>query len=115
MTTAGVKPEPENVDELRSSVRFPLRLPIELTTDSEEVVRAQTQNISSGGVLFDVDQNLAVGSKVEFSIAMPGMILGTPSDVIVKCIGRVVRSHNAEGRAQVAAVIDEYRFQRTSR
>ncbi len=100
------------MQELRSSVRFPLRLPIEVATPTEGSLQAETQNISSGGVLFDVDQELAIGSRVEFRIAMPAHILGTPTDVVVKCVGRVVRCSNANPRMQVAAVIDEYRFVR---
>lgn len=100
------------MQELRSSVRFPLRLPIEVETPTAGSLQAQTQNISSGGVLFDMDQGLSIGSKVEFRIAMPAQILGTPTDVIVRCVGRVVRCSNADTRVQVAAVIDEYRFVR---
>lgn len=100
------------MQELRSSVRFPLRLPIEVETPTAGSLRAETQNISSGGVLFDMELGLSIGSKVEFRIAMPAHILGTPTDVIVRCVGRVVRCSNADTHAQVAAVIDEYRFVR---
>jgi PilZ domain len=99
------------LEELRSSVRFPIRLPVEVRT-SNGGHRAETRDISAGGVLFYMDTELAVGSPVEFSISMPSEVLGTPADVVVKCIGRVVRCSHESSRTAVAAVIDEYRFDR---
>ncbi len=113
--------QPENnvtgtgTDELRSSVRFPLSLSIHVITESNGKLVAQTQNISSGGVLFDVNETLCVGSRVEFQIDMPAGILGTPDDVAVQCIGRVVRCSGAREQKEVAAVIDDYCFERFSR
>ncbi len=96
---------------MRSAVRFPLRLPVSVTVATEQCA-AETGDISSGGVLFYVDEDLAVGSPIEFSIVMPAQVLGAATDVQVKCEGRVVRSFEEEGRHAIAAVIDEYRFQR---
>ena len=73
---------------------------------------AETQDISAGGVLFHMDTPVKAGSAIEFSIAMPGEVLGTGCDVKVHCVGRVVRSFKEEGRNAVAAVIDEYAFER---
>ncbi len=99
-------------DELRSAVRFPITLPVAVTTESRQEHVAETENISAGGVLFTVDAEMAPGSKIEFSIAMPSTVLGTASDVMVKCVGRVVRCAEEGERRSVAAVIDEYRFDR---
>jgi hypothetical protein len=56
--------------------------------------------------------NLPVGSTIEFTIAMPAEILGLGKDVLVNCVGRVVRCiPEGDGRA-VAAVIDDYKFER---
>jgi hypothetical protein len=100
-----------HIPEMRNSVRFPLRLPVALRTE-EQKVQAQTQNISAGGVLFEVEQDLPVGSTIEFTIAMPAEILGLGKDVLVNCVGRVVRCFpEGDGRA-VAAVIDDYKFER---
>jgi hypothetical protein len=99
------------LEELRSSVRFPIRLRVEVQT-SNGGHRAETRDISAGGVLFYMDTELAVGSPVEFSISMPSEVLGTPADVVVKCIGRVVRCSQEGSQSAVAAVIDEYRFDR---
>jgi hypothetical protein len=101
----------DQTTEMRSAVRFPLKLKIAVKADSGEH-QAETRNISSAGVLFDVDTELVVGSNIEFSIAMPADVLGAPNDVLVNCQGRVMRCALEGGRRAVAAVIDEYRFER---
>jgi hypothetical protein len=98
--------------EMRSAVRFPLRLPINVQHASRRH-QAETCNISAGGVLFQTDEELMVGSTIEFTIVMPGAVLGSGTDVRVNCVGRVVRSSIEGGRPAVAAVIDEYRFERS--
>jgi len=101
------------MQELRSSVRFPIKLPI--AVKSEEVEHsAQTSDISAGGVLFHLDAEMAVGSSITFNIVMPGSVLGTPNDVRVNCTGRVVRVSEENGKKAVAAVIDEYKFERSA-
>ncbi len=92
-------------------MRFPLKLRISVK-GAQERAEAETRNISANGVLFDVDADLSVGSNIEFSIAMPGDVLGTGNDVLVNCLGRVMRCAPEDGRRTVAAVIDEYRFER---
>jgi len=101
----------ESHPDLRNAVRFPLHLPVTLKTPTEEH-RAQTIDISAGGILFRTETEVEVGSAVEFTVAMPGDVLGSDRDVLVKCQGRVVRcSEEASGRS-VAVVIDEYKFER---
>ena len=100
------------MQELRSAVRFPIKLPVALNSQQSAMAVAETQDISAGGVLFYVDADMAVGSIITFSIAMPADVLGTPQDVVVKCQGRVIRCTEESGRRSVAAVIDEYRFER---
>jgi hypothetical protein len=95
--------------EHRTAPRYPVRLPV--AVKGGVTAEAETRDVSSTGVLFYVDADIHVGSTIEFSIAMPASVLGTPSDVVVKCIGHVVRSHQENGRKAVAAVIDEYRFE----
>jgi hypothetical protein len=99
------------VDELRSSVRFPLKLPVEVRAEQSGVA-GQTEDISAGGALFYMDSELEIGSIIEFTISMPAGVLGTATDVIVKCTGRVVRCSKHGDRTAVAAVIDEYHFDR---
>ena len=99
--------------ELRAAVRFPLCVPITVCTDLGEVP-AVTENISANGVLFEIATALAVGSIVSFAIAMPAEAMGTPTDVVLHCTGRVVRCtpdvKPEVKTTHVAAVIDKYHF-----
>lgn len=99
------------MQELRSAVRFPIKLPIAVAGEAHEHA-AETEDISAGGVLFKVDADMAVGSSITFKIAMPASVLGTPNDVLVNCVGRVVRCADEDGKKSIAAVIDEYKFER---
>jgi hypothetical protein len=101
----------ETSTELRTSVRFPLRLPIAITSSGEEHL-AETHDISSGGVLFHLASEMKVGSPIEFRISMPAAVLGASTDVLVTGLGRVVRCGVDGERRAIAAVIDEYRFER---
>jgi PilZ domain-containing protein len=112
ITSAKATAKEDPVDELRSSVRFPLKLPVEVRAEQSGVA-GQTEDISAGGVLFYMDSELEIGSIIEFTISMPASVLGTATDVIVKCTGRVVRCSKHGDRTAVAAVIDEYHFDRT--
>ncbi|MBZ5566297.1 MAG: PilZ domain-containing protein [Acidobacteriia bacterium] len=96
---------------MRTAVRFPLKLPIAITSSGEEH-HAETQDISAGGVLFYLESEMMVGSNIEFTISLPAAVLGASSDVLVTGLGRVVRCSVEGERRAVAAVIDEYRFER---
>ena len=98
--------------ESRSSVRFPLRLPITVRTADARELFAETADISAGGVLFHTRTVLDVGTSIHFRIVLPAAVLGTETDVLVNCAGRVVRSLPENGKTAVAAVIDEYCFER---
>ncbi len=98
--------------DLRNAVRFPLHLPVTLKTSTEEH-RAQTIDISAGGILFRTETDVEVGSEVEFTVAMPGDVLGSDRDVLVRCLGRVVRCSEESSGRSVAVVIDEYKFERS--
>lgn len=95
--------------ELRAAVRFPLRIPISVSTSAGEVT-ATTVNISASGILFEVERGLEIGSSVSFTIPMPAQAMGTQDDVVVRCAGRVVRCTRGDNASQVAAVIDKYYF-----
>ena len=99
--------------ELRAAVRFPLCVPITICTEMGDLP-AVTENISANGVLFEIATALAVGSIVSFTIAMPAEAMGTPTDVVLHCTGRVVRcTPDAKSEVKtmhVAAVIDKYHF-----
>lgn len=95
--------------EVRCAVRFPLTLPVILTTDEEEFA-AVTVNVSASGVLFHTDRKVHPGTLIGFSIRMPAAVMGTPKDVLVQCQGRVVRCYASQTGYHTAATIDEYRF-----
>ncbi len=95
--------------EMRCAVRFPLSLPVRIQVGVQHHT-ATTRNVSASGVLFEMCSPLNVGEGIEFSLRMPGGVLGTPHDVLVDCRGRVVRCSMSQSQSQVAATIDEYRF-----
>jgi len=97
--------------EKRLTRRFPLQLPVAVTTKAMQD-RTNTENISAGGVSFYVDSEMEVGANVVLSIRMPAGVLGAPRDVLVNCAGRVVRCSRVDGRNSVAVVIYEYDFER---
>jgi len=99
-------------EDLRSATRFPIKLPVEVRAEEAAKLPAETKDISAGGVLFYMDAAMEVGSRIEFNISLPAAVLGTPNDVNVLCVGRVVRCSDEGDRRAVAAVIDEYRFER---
>ena len=95
--------------EVRCAVRFPLALPVVLSCGNEEFA-ALTRNISASGVLFEMNHPLKAGQEIRFSLRMPGAVLGTTRDVLVHCLGRVVRCSISQTQYQAAATIDEYQF-----
>jgi hypothetical protein len=97
--------------EMQSAPRFPLHLPVELQSQNGACA-AETQNISANGVLFAIDRDVPVGSIVDFTILLPGDVVGSRCDVQIDCHGRVVRSFEDRGRRGVGVVIDEYHFER---
>lgn len=93
-------------DQVRTAVRFPMRLPLQVTTE-EGQMDALTENISANGILFTGSTVPAVDSRIEFTIRMPAAVMGT-EDVSIQCIGRVVRHQRQGEEIQAAAIIDEY-------
>jgi hypothetical protein len=95
--------------EVRCAVRFPLALPVVLATGHAEMT-AVSRNVSASGVLFELGEQLPSGLDIQFSLRMPGEVLGTPHDVMVHCRGRVVRCSLSQTQYLAAATIDEYQF-----
>lgn len=106
-------------EESRTGKRFPLELPIKIH-GKEGDDAGTTADMSSAGVYIMADLDLSVGSPIEFDITLPAGVLGTPTDVEVRCSGRVVRketaaaasanSSRAKKKHGVACVIDQYKF-----
>ena len=95
--------------EVRCAVRFPLTLPAVLSTNLGDLA-AISRNVSASGVLFELDRELLPGQDIRFSLRMPGAVLGTLHDVLVHCLGRVVRCSLSQSQYLAAATIDEYQF-----
>ena len=100
------------ITESRSSQRFPIKLPITVRTKDSREQFAQTANISAGGVLFHTNVPLSVGTEIFFRIVLPAGVVGTETDVLVNCTGRVVRCSDLGEKKLVGAIIDEYVFER---
>jgi hypothetical protein len=94
-------------DPVRTAVRFPLRMEIVIATEGREY-RAITEDVSSNGVLFSAEELPPVGSNIEFRLTMPAAVMGSSEDVLLHCVGRVVRQELTRGSHKAAAVIDEY-------
>ncbi|MGA3335512.1 MAG: PilZ domain-containing protein [Terracidiphilus sp.] len=107
--TTAVPASDHGRQEVRCAVRFPLSLPVVLSTGETEIA-GLTRNVSASGVLFALDRDLRVGLDLRFSMRMPHAVLGAPQDVLVQCKGRVVRCSSSHNEHLAAATIDEYRF-----
>lgn len=92
---------------VRTAVRFPMKLPLQIQTPQGEL-KAVTENISANGLLFVSDCLPEINSRIEFTIAMPAAVMGSSRDVMIHCVGRVVRCYQQDGEKKAAAVIDEY-------
>jgi hypothetical protein len=103
--------ENKHYASMQSAPRFPLHLPVEVISQSGACA-AETRNISANGVLFAMDRDVPVGSLVDFTILLPGEVVGARGNVQIDCHGRVVRSFEDDGRRGVGVVIDEYHFER---
>jgi hypothetical protein len=94
---------------VRAAVRFPLRLEIVLRTTEREYPGI-TEDVSANGLLFSADELPAVGTEVRFELTMPAAVMGGSNDVLLSCVGRVVRHQLLADKLMAAAVIDEYSF-----
>jgi hypothetical protein len=103
--------EGKHYASMQSAPRFPLHLPVEVVSQTGAYT-AETQNISANGVLFAMDRDVPVGSLVDFTIMLPGDVVGSRCNIQIDCHGRVVRSFEDKGRRGVGVVIDEYHFER---
>lgn len=100
--------------ERRAARRYELSLPVVVRTPVQERVEprnGQTRDISTRGVYFILDQDLAPGAELDFMLTLPAEITqGT--EVFIHAQGKVVRvdRKEEEGRQRVgvAAVIQKY-------
>lgn len=100
-------------DPMRSSVRFPLHLFARIDTVNGPV-DAITEDISSTGVLFTMPFAPEINTRLTWTLHFPADDIGSPHDVMVAFVGRVVWHGPAAGGRQVGAVIDGYRMGESS-
>lgn len=99
--------------DARTGKRFPLQLPITIESSSSAKQAGTTGNVSAAGVYLEADTKLEIGSPVRFDIRLPKDVLGTKTDVTIRCTGRVVRKEDkSQGKSGLACVIDDYQFKR---
>lgn len=100
--------------ERRTARRYDLSLPVIIRIPADRVASTQkgkTRDISTRGLYFVIDQDLAAGSELDITLTLPAEIThGT--DVLVRALGKVVRVENriedTTARMGVAAVIERY-------
>jgi hypothetical protein len=95
--------------EQRKHQRFELRLPFEVVRNgSPMIVRGETKNVSSAGVLFTAEGELPLGESIEYLITLP-RTPGTRKDVRLRCVGKILRE---DADAGFAASLERYEFLR---
>jgi hypothetical protein len=93
--------------QVRTAVRFPLHLSVVLKTLKREY-EAVTVDVSANGVLFEAEELPEVDTDVTFELKMPATVMGGTDDVLLQCVGRIVRHVRTAKKNMAAAVIDEY-------
>jgi hypothetical protein len=97
--------------EQRKARRFSLHLPLAITrAGSQRVEHAcRTKNISSAGVLFLCNQEIAPG-PIEYTVTLAS---DADRTVIIRCLGKIVRfERDDEENYEIAATLDRYEFVR---
>jgi|SRR5712692_320307 PilZ domain-containing protein len=99
--------------ERRAAHRYDLSLPviIRIPVDKEASRNGKTRDISTRGIYFTIDKDVATGAELDITLTLPAEITrGT--EVFVRAQGKVVRVEKKvnDGREHVgvAAVIERY-------
>lgn len=101
------QPQPEK----RATRRFFLDLPIavKFLDNGTYEVTGHTRDVSSRGVFFYLDSEIAEGTGIEFVMTLPSEITFT-GPIRVHCTGRIIRV-TRDGKGQgVAVAIEKYDF-----
>src|ERR1700761_9203548 len=111
MREVGLRPKsdiPTVGHDLRNSARRALHCPVTLRLGSRKYC-GETIDISANGVLLRTRCPVTSGSRVNYTIELPGVPFRMKTSVKVNCEGRVVRcSPSSNGAGQdVAIVIDD--------
>lgn len=100
-------------NELRSSRRFLLKIPMTVSWNDEGDVRnaaTESRDVSSRGLYFHLPRELRSGAAVEIEMPLPNE-LTQAGPVRVRCFGHVLRSSTERpGEAGVAVMIERFEF-----
>jgi hypothetical protein len=101
--------------EQRKSHRFLLQLPVIVRWADDnlgEEAEAQTLDVSSGGLRFDLSKAPKTSSAVEIFMTLPHQ-LTKAGPVRVRCRGHVVRTNPKDSdKTEVVAAIQRFEFMR---
>jgi len=99
----------------RKSRRFLIQLPVIVRWVDDNLVgeaEAQTQDVSSSGLRFDLSKGPKTNSTVEILMTLPHQ-LSNAGPVRVRCRGHVVRTNPKDlNRTEVVAAIERFEFMR---
>ncbi len=97
-------------DPMRNGVRFPLHLNVHVETE-DGGFDAVTEDVSASGVLFHTQAEApAINTQLHWTMVLPADVMGSPTDTVVHCVGRVIWKKSGNGSQQIGAVIDTYRI-----
>lgn len=101
------QPQPEK----RTTRRFALDLPIavKFLDNGTFEVTGHTRDVSSRGVFFYLDSEIAEGASIEFVMTLPSEITFAGS-IRVHCTGKIVRVCRDGKKQGVAVAIENYDF-----
>ena len=94
----------------RSSVRFPVHLPVQIMAEGQQY-SAVTENFSSSGALFCMSDPLPTGTLIQFLMEITPGLIGVDVTAAIHGEGQIVRSYQQNGQNYSAIVINEYSFQ----
>jgi hypothetical protein len=102
------------MSERRVARRYELSLPVVVRTPTrthDESKNGKTRDISTRGVYFTIDEDMAPGTEIDFMLTLPAEIThGT--EVFIRAHGKIVRvdkkKEDAQERLGIAAVIEKY-------
>ncbi len=97
---------------LRSGVRLPLELPMEVQwkgrRGKKEHAQGKTVTVSGNGFYVILPARLARATPIQFAMDLPVELTGVPMKLTGQ--GRVVRGNVSSAQAGVGAIIDDYRI-----
>lgn len=103
--------------EQRKTKRFEIQFPLELVRSGSDLVSqtGETKNMSSSGVLFTSETEVAVGEVIEYLVTLPSA--GPGAQIRLRCMGKVVRNQplrksDNQRVCIVAATLERYEFVR---